>query len=85
MSKKRRRRPEPTVQLSTEEYAALLARAGSVTLDMLNSYEDAVVADPATWAEPFGATAEQMVAGIRLLRAAVLTDVLNASVTAAGV
>jgi hypothetical protein len=70
------------VTISHEHYAALLARGGMASLEVLMRFEDAVNADPAQWAEPHGATKEQMLAGVALLRQQIMAEVLNTSVAA---
>lgn len=79
---KRRAKPD-TVEVSVEQYAALLAKGGMATLATLLQFETAVRADPERWAAPFGATQDEMLGSIAALRAAVLVDTLNTSVTAA--
>jgi len=73
MAKKKKRK-----QITPAKYAARLARAGMASVDLLDQYEEQVRADPDRWATPHGATEEEMLAGVALLRVMVLMDTMSA-------
>lgn len=86
MSKKRGKAKKPkAAPVSEDEYARRLARGGSATLELLARFEVQVAADPGRWAEPFGASQQEMLDGIQVLRAEVLAETINAALVGSGV